>query len=116
MDDFKQEWDLAMALEVLASPKVDGATWSAAVKWLLFYGPPELRELIGQASHFATSEHFPDLKPTGYDDEGAPCYDTQALAAALGLTADELAKQLVKWEDEAGQPAVVNPATVHRVH
>lgn len=116
MAEFKEEWDLAMALAVLQSPDVDGTTWSAAVKWLLFYGPPELRELIGQASHFATSEHFPQLKPTGYDEQGAPCYDTQELAAALGLAEEELAKQMAAWQEEAEEPQVITPAQTHRVH
>lgn len=115
MPDFKQEWDLPMALAVLANPEVDSATWSAAVKWLLFYGPPELRELIGQASHFATSEHFPQLKPVGYDETGAPCYDKQELATVFGLGNEELTQKMTAWEKESGQAEVVAPAKVHRV-
>lgn len=116
MNDFKQEWDLAMALEVLASPNVDSVTWSEAVKWLLFYGPPELRELINEASGTATSEHFPELLPAGYDDDGAPCYDLRDLAATLGLAEEELASRMAEWEEATDQPQVVNPAKVHRVH
>lgn len=104
-----------MALEVLQSPDVDGATWSEAVKWLLFYGPPELRELISQASHFATSEHFPELKPIGYDEDGAPCYDAQQLAETTGVSAEELARRMAEWEEEAGDATVVVPPKVHRV-
>jgi len=116
MTEFKHEWDLAMALEVLASPNVDGATWAEAVKWLLFYGPPELREMIGQASGMATGEQFPELMPAGYDDDGAPCYDLRDLAAALGLAEAELASRMAEWEEEAGEPQVVKPTKVHRVH
>jgi hypothetical protein len=116
MNDFKQEWDLPMALEVLGSPNVDSATWSEAVKWLLFYGPPELREMINQASGVATSEHFPELMPAGYDEDGAPCYDMQELAATLGLAEQELASRMVEWEEEAGEPRVVKPPRVHRIH
>ncbi|MEW6594300.1 MAG: hypothetical protein AB1413_05450 [Thermodesulfobacteriota bacterium] len=116
MSDFERKWDLAMAMAVLQSPDVDGATWAEAVKWLLFYGPPELRELIGQASHFATSEQFPDLKPVGYDEDGAPCYDARQLADTAGVSAGELARRMAEWEAEAGQPAAITPATVHRVH
>lgn len=116
MTEFKHEWDLPMALEVLASPSVDSATWSEAVKWLLFYGPPELRELISQASGTATNEHFPELMPAGYDDNGAPCYGLRELAATLGLAEEELTSRMAEWEEEAGQPQVVNPTRVHRAH
>ncbi|MEW6501311.1 MAG: hypothetical protein ACOY8P_02605 [Thermodesulfobacteriota bacterium] len=116
MTDFKHEWDTAMALEVLQSPNVDGATWAEAVKWLLFYGPPELRALINAASHFATSEHFPELMPTGYDETGTPCYDRQELAAAVGVSEEKLAQRLAEWEAEAGESEAVIPPRVHRVH
>jgi len=116
MNDFEQEWDLAMALEVLTSPDVDSATWAAAVKWLLFYGPPALRELIGQASHFATSDQFPALTPAGYDGEGQPCYEVGELARALGMSEEELGRQMATLAEETGQPELVAPARVQKPH
>jgi hypothetical protein len=99
---FKDEWNLSMALEVLGSDTVDGRVWADAIKWLLLYGPPEISELIGQASLQASSEYFPDLKPAGFDDTGQPVYTLRDLADSLGISEEEARLHMDGIEDENG--------------
>jgi len=116
MTDFKDQWDLDMAMEVLMSSTVDGKTWSEAVRWLILYGPPHVRQLIGEASHFATSQHFPELKPAGYDDDGNPCYDVSQLAEILGAEAAEVLSTMVEIEEESDTPVLLTPDRIHKIH
>lgn len=89
-----------MALEVLKSGSVDGQTWSEAVKWLLLFGPPEIRDMIQLASGVAFQEYFPGLEPAGYDEEGSPCYEIKDIAEALGISEEEIQEELVGVERE----------------
>jgi len=100
MDDFKNQWDLGMALEVLQSETVDSELWASAVKWLLLYGPPGIREVLQQASTMATHHCFPSLKPVGYDENGDPCYDISELARTLEIPEEEAGARLVDMETE----------------
>lgn len=107
MLSFKDQWNLAMALDVLQSETVDSNTWVDATKWLLLYGPPEISTLISQASLHASSEHFPALKTAGFDHTGQPVYNLHDLAASLGITAEE-ALQHMKGLGEEKAPIVFN--------
>ncbi len=105
-----------MAMEVLTSKNVDGKTWSEAVKWLLLYGPPEVREVIQQASSFAFSEYFPDLEAKGYTSDGNPYYDLQEIAESLGVPPEEVAGRLAEVQFEEGIEVIVEGDRVHKVH
>ena len=102
MTDFKQEWTVESAMEVLQHPTVDSAIWASAVEWLLIYGPPEIQQLLQQASGHATSEGFPDLKPRRYGPDGTPCYDIAELARTLGIAEEEARAQLMEKEMRHG--------------
>ena len=102
MNSLKDQWNLEMALQVMQNQTVDSKTWADAVKWLLLYGPPEIREMISQASSMATENFFPELTPIGYTDEGQPLYDVQALAKSLGISEEEAMDKIAELEKEYG--------------
>jgi len=95
MIPFKQEWTVESAMEILHHPTVDSQVWASAVEWLLMYGPPEIRELLQQASAHAMGTQFPELKPQRYGPDGSPCYDLAELARTLGISEDE-ARELLR--------------------
>lgn len=99
---FKQEWNLETALEILQHPTVDSQIWAEAVEWLLIYGPPEIKELLTQASGHAAAASFPELEPLGYDRDGNPCYSLSQLAEALGISEEEAAATLAEKEEKHG--------------
>lgn len=98
--DFKDEWDVESAMTVLNHQSVDSKTWAEAVEWLLLYGPPEVRELLLQASSTATQTHFPELHATGYTSDGEPCYDIKAVAKSLNISEEE-AKEIISQKEMA---------------
>jgi len=98
MTDIKSQWDLEMALQVLQQETVTSEVWADAAKWLLLYGPPQIQELLRQASSFATRDCFPQLQSAGYTDEGEPCYDISDLATTLGLTEEEAIEKIQEVE------------------
>lgn len=100
--EFKEEWDLEMAMQVLENKTVGSKLWAEAVEWLLIYGPPQVKEILNQASGAATKEHFPELQATGYTPDGEPCYDVNAIARALGLSREEVMKKLAEMEVKQG--------------
>lgn len=87
-----------MAMAVLENKTVDAALWAEAVEWLLLYGPPEVKELLSQASSVATNKAFPELKPTGYSATGSPLYDINQLAGSLGISVAEATERLQEKE------------------
>lgn len=115
MISFKDEWNFEMALEVLQSQTVDSKLWADAVKWLLLYGPPEVKEMISQASGMASGELFPDLAPIGYTDSGEPLYDIKALAKSLGLSEEEAMEKMVELEKEYGLRNIFDASEVNKV-
>ena len=102
MASFKEQWNLAMALEVLESETVDSETWSEAAKWLMLYGPPELQEVLRQASGLAIKSCFPELEPEHYTESGDPCYDVDKVAEALGVSREEAMEKLAEMENDQG--------------
>jgi hypothetical protein len=45
MTSLKEQWNLEMALTVLTSETVGSETGAEAAKWIMLYGPPELRDV-----------------------------------------------------------------------
>jgi len=102
MSDFKKEWTVESALEILGHPTVDSRIWADAVEWLLLHGPPEIQEMLKQASGFATHQEFPELEPEGYTEEGEPVYSVAQLAEALQITEEEAAELIAEKEKKHG--------------
>jgi len=100
--DSKDLWDLESAMKVLSHDTVDSKLWAEAVEWLIFNGPPEIRQLLIDASRTATTSSFPDLKPTHFTPDGQPCYDVGELAKSLGIGEDE-AKDILKRKEKEHQ-------------
>ena len=91
---FKELWDLESAMKVLEHDTVDSKLWAEAVEWLMLYGPPEIQDLLIEASTTATSKSFPGLTPTHFTASGQPVYDVRALADTLGISEEEVKKIL----------------------
>ena len=102
MTSLKEQWNLAMALEVLKNKTIESKTWSEAAKWLLLYGPPELQDILQQAASIATDSCFPQLEPESYTEAGDPCYDIEKIAEALGVSKEEAVEKIAEMEDEQG--------------
>jgi len=115
MDDFKNEWSLEMALEVVQHKTVDSDLWTDAVKWLFLYGPPGIKELLGQASDVAVHQCFPDLKPAGFTTDGQPCYSIADLATSLGISEEEALEKLAELEDEHGSQQVFDDKRSYKI-
>ena len=96
----KDLWDLESAMKVLSHDSVDSKLWAEAVEWLILNGPPEVRQLLIDASTTATESSFPDLKPTHYTPDGQACYDIGEFAKSLGIKESEAKKILKKKEEE----------------
>ncbi|HIJ79157.1 MAG: hypothetical protein OEY01_09090 [Desulfobulbaceae bacterium] len=116
MTSFKDHWDLEMALQVMQHQTVDSKTWADAVKWLLLYGPPAIKEMISQASSMATENFFPELTPIGYNDEGEPLYDIQALAKSLGISEEEAMEKIAELEKKYGIKNIFGEGQAHKIH
>ena len=114
-DDFRQQWDVEMAMAVLENKTVDSKLWAEAVEWLLLYGPPQVREILSQASSMATREHFPELQPTGYSPDGQPCYDVRKLAESLGVSPEDIMKKLGEMEIRQEAIHLYSEDEVHKI-
>jgi len=115
MTDFKDQWNLEMAMEVLQSQTVDGKVWSEAVKWLLLYGPPQVKDILQQASAVAFEQCFSDVQAKGFNEEGQPYYDLQELAMALGMEVEEAAGRLAELQFAEGVELLVEGDRVYKV-
>jgi len=105
-----------MALEVLASESVEAGLWSEAVRWLLLYGPPPLRDLLDEAANKAFAQGFPGVLPQGYDQSGQPYYDLHQLAAAQGVPVAEVAEHLTRLQETVGLELLVDGDRVYKVN
>lgn len=115
MDDFKKSWDVEMAMAVLENKTVDSKTWADAVEWLLLYGPPEIKEILGQASSIATGSCFPELRQTGYTPDGQPCYDMKEVARSLGISKEEALEQMAEKESKHGVQQLFDKEKTHKL-
>ncbi len=102
MSGFEKEWTVESALEILHHPTVDSRIWAEAVEWLLVYGPPEIQEMLSQASSFAANKEFPDLKPQGFTDKGELVYSIAELARALEISEEEAAEMIAEKQRKHG--------------
>lgn len=114
--DFKELWDLESAMKVLEHDTVDSKLWAEAVEWLMLYGPPEIQNLLIEASTTATNSSFPELTPSHHTPSGEPVYDVKALADSLGITEEEV-KKILEEKDKAhatlSMTTFGNSETVH---
>ena len=92
--DFKDQWDLETALKILQHKTVDSQLWAEAAEWLLLYGPPEISNMLLNASGQATRHCFPQLHELGQTSDGTPLYDLEEIAQSIGLTKEEVKKVL----------------------
>lgn len=113
---FKDLWDLESAMQVLGHKTVDSKLWAEAVEWLLHYGPPEIQQLLLDASEMATTKAFPELKPNHYGPGGEPSYDVRALAETLGITEEETLEILRKKEEKESDEQIAESAPGAVVH
>jgi hypothetical protein len=114
--EFKDQWSLEMALEVLASQSVEAGPWAEAATWLLLYGPPELRELLDEAANNAFAHCFPGVRPQGYDQTGKPYYDLHQLAVAQGISSEEMAEHLDRMQETLGMRLLVAGDRVYKAN
>ncbi len=98
----QNQWTFEAAMEIMQHPTVDSKIWAEAVEWLMLYGPPEIQELLQQASGHATKESFPDLAPTGFTADGQPCYSITDLAKSLNISEEEAAQMIAEKEKQHG--------------
>ena len=102
MTDSKQEWTVESAMEILQHPTVDSKIWAEAVEWLLLYGPPELKEMLNEASSYASNKEFPGLKPEGFSENGELVYSVAEVAKALDISEEEAAQIIAEKQEKHG--------------
>ena len=108
MTEFKKEWNVESAMEILQHPTVDSKIWAEAVEWLLLYGSPEIKEKLSEASSYATGEEFPELKPQGFAEDGELVYSVDEIAQSLGISAEEAAKIIAEKQQKHGVQQLFN--------
>lgn len=113
---FKELWDLESAMKVLEHDTVDSKIWAEAVEWLMLYGPPEIQDLLIEASTTATNSSFPGLKPSHYTASGQPVYDIRALAETLGIPEEQVKKILEDKERSHATVSITTPGSSNTVH
>ncbi|BHH82950.1 hypothetical protein [Desulforhopalus sp. 52FAK] len=113
---FKELWDLESAMKVLEHDTVDSKLWAEAVEWLMLYGPPEIQDLLIEASTTATNSSFPGLTPSHYTASGQPVYDVRALADTLGISEEEVKKILEDKERTHVTLQTTNSGNSETVH
>lgn len=87
--DFKEHWNLDVAMEVLQSKNVDAKLWAEAVEWLLLYGPPEIVSILLKASSQATDSIFAEQRINHSTPEDQVSYSREDLARSLGISERE---------------------------
>jgi len=112
----KSLWDIESAMQILASKTVDAELWAEAVEWLMIYGPPEVRQLLKDASATATHATFPHLKPSYFSPEGDAFYSVDDLAKTLDISSDEARKIIQKKQLEHDLFDFISPETDGTTH
>ncbi len=113
--NFKDQWNLETAMEILQHQTVDSKLWAEAVEWLMLFGPPEIQQLLLKASGIATHTYFPELQPSSISADGQPYYDIAAIARSLGVDEDEVREIIRKKEVEHQMRHLLsaNSETIH---
>jgi hypothetical protein len=75
--------------------------------------PPFLRLPILETLREGMSEHFPDLKPAGYDDQGQAVYALADIAQALEVSEAELLRHA---EQRGLTDRIQRTQAPHRIH
>jgi hypothetical protein len=114
--DFKDEWNLDTALEVVRNKTVDSKLWAEAVEWLLLYGPPEIVSILLQASGHATEQVFPELEAARFTSDGTPVYDVVRLAKTLGMSEKEVRKIIREKQSANKQTYFIHDGSSETVH
>lgn len=114
--EFKDHWSLKNALKVLQHQTVDAKLWAEAVEWLLLYGPSDIQALLLHASGIATSECFPMLETSRYNEAGQPCYDIAAIARALGINEEDAHRTIAEKEMAHQVRHFIEPDDTYTVH
>lgn len=104
-----------MALEVLGNETVDSELWVEAVKWLMLYGPPEIKQLLGEAAGTATNSCFPGLQAKRFTKDGQLCYDIWELAETLGISEEEVRAKIAALEEEHGAQHIFAQSDIHKI-
>ncbi len=97
----KDDWDIESAMTVIMSRTVDSRTWAEAVEWLMLHGPQWAKDTIEAASMTATCDCFPEVKPSGMNQDGEICYNIRDLARALGMKEDEVGEKINQLQAES---------------
>jgi len=116
MEDFRQQWNVEMALQVLSSETVEPEPWAEAVKWLLLYGPPEVREILTTAAGVSFDQCFPKVRAMGHNDSGQPYYSLADLAEALGVPVEKASQRLTELQSSLGVEFLVDGDQAHRIN
>ena len=115
MTEFKKEWNVDNAMEILQHPTVDSKVWAEAVEWLLLHGPPEIKEMLSDASSFATGKEFPELKPQGFAGDGELVYSVGEIAQALGISEEEAAEIIAEKQQKHGVQQLFDEQSTKKV-
>lgn len=115
MSEFEKQWNVAMALDILGNETVDSELWAEAVKWLMLYGPPGIKQLLGGAAGTATNSCFPGLRARRFTRDGQPCYDIRELAEALEISEEEARAKIANLEEEHGGQQIFAPVDTHEI-
>jgi hypothetical protein len=102
MTEFKKEWNVESAMEIMQHPTVDSKIWAEAVEWLLMYGPPEVKEILTGASSYATDKEFTQLKTQGFAGDGELVYSVEEIARSLGISEEKAAEILAEKQKKHG--------------
>ena len=115
MTEFKKEWNVESAMEIVQHPTVDSKIWAEAVEWLLLYGPPEIKERLTEASSYATGKEFPELKPQGFAGDGELVYSVGEVAQALGISEEEAAEIITEKQQKHGIQHLLNKKSTKKM-
>lgn len=115
MSSFEKEWTVESAMEILQHPTVDSKIWAEAVEWLMVYGPQEIKEMLHDASSYATSKEFPDLQPEGFSEKGELLYSVADVARVLHISEEEAAEIIAAKQEKHGIQQFIDKQDVKKV-
>ena len=113
---FKNLWDIKSAMQILASKNVDAELWAEAVEWLIVNGPPEIRQMLLDASENATEMTFPNLRPSYVTIDGEAFDSVSDIAESLGISEAEAQKIIKRKQQEHNLFDFISPETDGTTH